>query len=432
MAAGPQNARSVYLITYSQANLQIVNSREKFADIILEAFAQGTSSNPSNPIIQWCCSQENHADGNLHYHMVIKLRNQRRWLATRNSIDKTYNIKVHFSDTHTNYYDAWKYVTKSDVNAICSTQHPDLTNPPRTTAASSSKRKNSGGPSTRAKKKRFDALDLSNIIIKHNIRTDTELLSFAHGQKVEGKNDVCLYLLNNKQKCINIIKTTWDMENAGQLLQRQKKSRMDILQEALESDCIQDCNGQWKTYAVETLQNNHIHVQYFANKIKNALVEGRGKMRNILVVGPANCGKTFILKPLTKIYNAFVNPATGSFAWLGIENGEVIMLNDFRWCEKIISWQDFLKLLEGDVVHIPSPKTHFAQDIIFNKDTPIFCTAAEEFAFYSHGKHKQIESDMMKVRWETFTFFHQITVMEAKEIPPCPKCFAELILVEQL
>ena len=46
--------------------------------------------------------------------------------------------------------------------------------------------------------------------------------------------------------------------------------------------------------------------------------------------GPANTGKTFIISPLKVLYKAFINPATGTFAWVGAENAEVVILNDFR------------------------------------------------------------------------------------------------------
>ena len=75
----------------------------------------------------------------------------------------------------------------------------------------------------------------------------------------------------------------------------------------------------------------------FSTAIISALEHGHGKGRNILIVGPANCGKTFILKPLQKIFHAFSNPSVKSFAWVGVEQAEIIFLNDFRWSEKLIS-----------------------------------------------------------------------------------------------
>ena len=99
-----------------------------------------------------------------------------------------------------------------------------------------------------------------------------------------------------------------------------------------------------------------------------------------MITGSANCGKTFLLDPLTLIFDTFCNPASGSFAWVGVQNAECIFLNDFRWLPQVIPWHDLLLMLEGHVVHLPAPKTHFAKDISLTSDTPIFCT----------GKHRLV------------------------------------------
>ena len=91
------------------------------------------------------------------------------------------------------------------------------------------------------------------------------------------------------------------------------------------------------------------------------LEKGRGKYRNILLTGPANCGKTFILNPLNVVYKTFSNPASTSFAWIGVENCEILFLNDFRWSSQILAWHDMLLLLEGQTVHLPALKSHYAQ-----------------------------------------------------------------------
>ena len=52
-----------------------------------------------------------------------------------------------------------------------------------------------------------------------------------------------------------------------------------------------------------------------------------------MVTNPVNCGKTFLLHPLTQIFEFFVSPATGTFAWVGAENAEVVFLNYLRWTE---------------------------------------------------------------------------------------------------
>ena len=63
--ASPRNARSVYLVTYSQANLEIVPSRTDFATLVKDAFENTGGHNTL--VQQWCCCREEHQDGNPHY-----------------------------------------------------------------------------------------------------------------------------------------------------------------------------------------------------------------------------------------------------------------------------------------------------------------------------------------------------------------------------
>ena len=58
--------------------------------------------------------------------------------------------------------------------------------------------------------------------------------------------------------------------------------------------------------------------------------------------------------------------------WVGVEDAECIFLNDFRLSPTLIPWHDLLLMLEGEVVHLPAPKTHFTRDIELVKDTPIY------------------------------------------------------------
>jgi hypothetical protein len=433
-SCAPHNARSVYLVTYSQANLEIVPSRTDFATIVKDAFEKtGTGS---TVVERCCCCRENHQDGNPHYHAGIKLNMQRRWLSVREYIAQHYNIEVNFSDGPGNYYEAWLYCSKSDKETVTSENYPDFTRAPRTTAAASQKRaaakSNSGTSSKNSTKKRrkaFDALDLHHVVTKNNLKTKCQLLRFAKKQMEEGWTDIALYVLNNTPRALKVMETCWEMVEAVDNEQRERKTRLQILEDARQKTCVTGCDERWKYMALQTLERNNCPAKEFGNAIKNALINGRGKGRNVMIIGPANCGKTFILRPLCDIFNAFVNPASGTFAWVGIEEAEIIFLNDFRWSERILPWQDLLRLLEGDKIHIATPKTHFAQDIILEKDTPIFCTGPSRIRKFSRDDDvNKIESEMMEIRWKIFIFFHQLRSADAKDVPSCPRCFANLVL----
>ena len=148
---------------------------------------------------------------------------------------------------------------------------------------------------------------------------------------------------------------------------------------------MENCNGEWLTTALTTLRNNSIGIGEFSRAVTLLLEKGCSKYCNIMLVDPTNCGKTFLLQPLNCIFNCFQNPATSSFAWVGVENTELIILNHLRWSPRLITWQDFLLLLEGQPKHLPAPKSHFAKDIFLEKDVPIFATSSERLCLVKGG-----------------------------------------------
>jgi len=78
-----------------------------------------------------------------------------------------------------------------------------------------------------------------------------------------------------------------------------------------------------------------VPLQVLRDAMCDLSMEGSGRYRNIMITGNANCGKTFLLNPLTLIFNTFCSPASGSFAWVGVQNAECIFLTIFGGRHKI-------------------------------------------------------------------------------------------------
>ena len=102
---------------------------------------------------------------------------------------------------------------------------------------------------------------------------------------------------------------------------REKKSLWDILKERTE--CIKDadtgtqCNKSWLSTALQLLQKNNIKPQRFSSLVSTALKHGRGKGRNLMIIGEKNCGKSFMLMPLLRIYDCFTCPSGLAFNFVG-------------------------------------------------------------------------------------------------------------------
>jgi len=447
--------RRTYLITYSQADLQIFPTRRDFGQAVSEAFNSGSGK---VGVHYWACSQENHNVNNgVHYHMSVKLTGPKRWSGVKRLMTDRYGVVLHFSESHDNYYSAYRYITKSDGDVFHSEKHPNLKEigSPQTKKcvaayrekcrqkntnavtndnnAQSTTPQNTNNTTKEPKPRRLTNFDVSEFLVAHNIRTDTELHAIAEEQRKAGKKDLAVFVLNRNSKALcDLIENTWKMQAAPAKLRRMNVPRMDTIREYRREDCVRDCEGQWFEMAMQVLRQNRVHPHVFAEALRNLLEKGRGKYRNLMIVGPGNCAKTFLLKPLQDMFETFSNPSVDKFAWLGAESAEIIFLNDIRWKSEMIAWKELLLLLEGQIVHLPAPKNHYSKDICITADTPIFATGKERIVFEGpNNSTDEIENDMMASRWKVFEFHHRIPQAEQITVTPCPKCFSDLVCYEE-
>ena len=368
--------------------MKLFPTRESFGSAVVEAFNAGSGK---VKVDYWSCALEDHKDGGKHFHTALKLSGPKRWLSAKNALNCKYNIVVNFSESHDNYYSAYKYICKSDTLVYHSANHANLKEigSPKTKHSTKAYRKKKKitsqqnteteeqGSSSSKKPRRLSNFDVSEFLVGNSIKTPTELFAKANEQKKAGKTDLANFILSRSYKSLNdLIDNTWAMEGASAKIARSDVIRMDIIRKNSTSECIDNCDGLWFEMAVQVLRNNKVHPYVFAEAFRSLLVKGRGKHRNLMVIGPANCGKTFLFRPLSNLFNVFSNPAEDKYAWLEVVDAEVIFLNDFRWAKEMIAWKELLLLLEGQPVHFPAPKNHYAKDICLSKerypkDTPI-------------------------------------------------------------
>lgn len=437
-----RSGRRQYLVTYSQVDPDKFPTRESFAAILEEEFNAGESA---VKVKHWACCREPHENGGFHYHCAIKLTGTKKWVSVKHRVMSKYGVVINFSDSHDHYISAYNYVCKQDKDVAHHHQHPNLTDValPKTYRAIAANR--AGGKKRKSaklgkecelvpKKKRLTNSEVANFIRQEQIKSYTEMLAIAELRRDDGQEDLAEYIFLRSEKHLKeLLNKTWLMKNAPAKIASRQTSRIEKVREALRSDCVSNCDKAWYECATEVLRLNSIDVNFYARSIRDSLVHGRGKFRNVLLVGPANCGKTFMFKPLKCIFKEselFENPSNDKYGWVGAEKASVFILQDYRWSKECIAWKDLLLLLEGETVKLPAPKNFYAEDVIINSDVAIFATAKESIRY--KGPYKTTdpgEDAMMSVRWNIIKFHHEFSEKEQKVVKPCARCFAELALM---
>ena len=152
---------------------------------------------------------------------------------------------------------------------------------------------------SKSKPKRPSKIEASELIVKNNIHPSRELYAVAEERNKEGQTDLAAFVLLCTKKSLNdLIEGTCEMPNAKGTLEREKTSRMQVLEKVRLSSCVDGCDMELCTCLRDILQKNGINSYAYADTIRDVLIHALGKFRNVMITGPANCGKTFLLKPL--------------------------------------------------------------------------------------------------------------------------------------
>ena len=271
-------------------NLVYISTREEFADIWVKAFGEDV-------VKQWACCCEKHKESDeVHFHLALKLKKVKRWKMARDKVIREFGAVCHFQEFHSNYYDAFSYVKKEDADFVTSAGHPILTNSPQTKHASAKRisitsaedlRVRAQAPQKKVKVPKLDNIKVCDIIVTNNLHTERDLFLLANNQKEDGKTDLLEFVLKMSDKRRSeLLRTAWRVNNATKENARQQMTNMEILtQKGTCTDCV--CQGNYKKYATEILNDNSANITEFKSAVVDALTDGRKKGNNVMIIGPA-------------------------------------------------------------------------------------------------------------------------------------------------
>ena len=188
--------------------------------------------------------------------------------------------------------------------------------------------------------------------------------------------------------------------------------------------------GRWVELACDILKRNNINKLEFTAAIRDLLQKGRKKFTNLLIVGPSNTAKSFLLEPLTEVFEerCFTSPANTRFSWCGIENADVALLQDFRYSPELIDWATLLRLLEGTTVKLPLPRNYFKNDLVLPSSNKISIFATSKDEILPPYLDDELELEMMRNRWKTYKLSYRFSEEESIECQPCGPCFSKFFL----
>ena len=150
-------------------------------------------------------------------------------------------------------------------------------------------------------------------------------LALASKWQEERKTDLAEFVSNRGPKTVNeTIEIAKERNEAQERLKRESKPRVKLLEESAASFCVDGCSAQWISAANEILVNNCIGLKSFSCAVFNALKHGRENIELYIFMVQLIEVKPSISTQAKMKYECFKIPAAGTFAWLGIENAEVV------------------------------------------------------------------------------------------------------------
>ena len=174
----------------------------------------------------------------IYYHVALKLTSPKLWKSVKESKSSKEGIVVNFCDNHDNHYSAYRYKCKDDDSVHHSKNHPNLDDvaSPQTkksTQAYQPARKlyaqenPTDNPQKEKQKttcrKRLTQFEVSEFLLKSNVRRDTKLFYKANKRKEEGQTDLAAFVLSRSSKSLNdLTENTWRMNNAKVSMEPEK------------------------------------------------------------------------------------------------------------------------------------------------------------------------------------------------------------------
>lgn len=452
-------SKEVYLITFAHPRQKHAQdgtelkapgsySQQQIITAVVDC-VQRTDGNRISPLpLKYMVDyREKHADEFPHDHVALKSDRGFKYNPVKGALLKNYGLASHWSCDHIHYASAVRYgympsakksLAELDPKPVvwaAEGDHPRLeaaSRLPVTAKAIADQREERNRVRAEKGKKetKFRDLDLWPVVVRESIMDapDAAEKMMAYAKRCGGlaMSDFCF---KNFERLPALIAKCWKVEKVEEFVERQEKTRVAHLTDALSMPCA--CGGRWIPCAQELFEKNGISQVEWVGAVLHSLKHGRSKGSLVCHAGlHGNEGKSFMFGPLPLVFgddNVFALTSKSGFPLLNLERSKLTLLDDWRFNEDLIGYPLQLLWFEGKPFVIVRPQNHHTGHLKYTKNDPVFITTLEsDITSLERKKIAKGDIDMMLRRLKIFRFHHQLT--EPAEIPACAHCFACLLL----
>ena len=313
--------------------------------------------------------QEQHADGSVHYHVVVKLLRQQRFISAKRTLRERHGLPSHFSCTHSQLWSAVRY------GYVGTPKKPEVDEEPyywthdgaevdlfelsqRPFHADHWRKRREAKDKEACKENRkatFNKMDLTALIVSKHLYSKDTLMAYVqnHGTEV-----MQVYVNRVQRKLSELIEDAAEWEGARESAAIEQTTDWALVCQAAEAACPHGGECTYKQAADEIFHRNSTTVSWMdlAAALRDIIVMGPSKTTRVpFLVGPSNSGKSTLVYPFDDIFGpkrVLHKPALGStFGLRNIVKKRLIFWDDYRPVEyaqeKTVPISLFLTLFIG-------------------------------------------------------------------------------------
>ena len=394
--------------------------------------------------------REQHATGEVHYHVAILLHTMRNFMPAKLALRQRHKLAAHFSCSHTQFWSAVRYgyvgtIKKPEVDKELFSWSADgkkfdlyeASQRPWTARMWKRRREEAelvAETEPSAKKARFSKLDLTAVIIDRSLKSKAEILEYAQDVGCEAMQ----HFVANRQKHLQeYLEDALEWGAAREHAAKDRVTDWELLCQAADKECEHGSDCTYKAAAERIFEANAdcLSREALALALRAIILKGPSKTTRVpVVVGPTNTGKTTVVGGFDLLFGSIKvhhKPALGSnFPLSNLRrNKRFLFWDDYRfvdYAQETLPVSTFLSLFNGLLFEMQVSQAFNDGNCDFQWQRGCLMTAKAKDLWEPWGQVEEEDVQHMKSRVDIFHC--KAKVGKLKAVEPCACCMCNWIV----